>query len=75
MPGCSSDIGTKIIDQPIFLTAKNAAQVVAGRPLVISVVFSIQNFGDEAIGEIDFVNNGKSINVTGVVLNLSATPN
>ena len=74
-PGCSSDVGTNIIDQPIYLTAPTAAQVTGGQRLVISVVIAVENFSDEAIGEIDFLNNGKSINVTGVVLNLTATPN
>jgi hypothetical protein len=74
-PGCSSDVGTNVIDQPIYLTAPTVAQVTAGQTLVISVVLAVQNFSDEAIGEIDFFNNGKSINITGVILNLTSTPN
>jgi hypothetical protein len=75
VPGCSSDVGTNIIDQPIFLTAPTPTKVTGGQPLVISVVIAVQNFSDEAIGEIDFATNGKSINVTGVFVNLTASPN
>ena len=46
------------------------AMVSGGKPLVITVVISVEFFADEVIGAIDFATFNQAINVTGVIVNL-----
>jgi hypothetical protein len=70
LPGCSSDVGTNLIDDPVYLTG--SFPVGGSNEMLIAVSIYIKSNGDEAIGELDFATNNKSINITGIVLNLTA---
>ena len=69
-PGCSSDIVTQLLDQPVFMEPPTGFLVEAGSTIMITVVVFVGFAGSEITGEIDFVNNGKSINVPSVWLRL-----
>lgn len=59
-----------MIDTPADLSASKMAMVSGGKPLVITVVISVEFFADEVIGAIDFATFNQATNVTGVIVNL-----
>lgn len=69
-PGCSSDMGSKVADQPLFLEFTGGYAVTAGKPIVIAAVVSFEFWSDEARGQIDFMSGDRVINITSVILNL-----
>jgi hypothetical protein len=83
-PGCSTDIGSNVVDKLLVLQNSTGLPVYASpasgnpfnpflqptTPIVIMVVCEFWFEADEAIGEIDFEQFDKCINAVGVIVNL-----
>jgi hypothetical protein len=69
-PGCSTDLGMNIIDKSISMVVDNVFPVQAGRQIVVMAYVDIFYSGDEALGDIDFFNSAKDINIPGVIVSL-----
>lgn len=68
--GCSSHLRTQLWDQPLFLHGPDSTMVQGGSTVIIQVLIGVYSGGDNVVSDLDFINNGKSINVTGVFLRL-----
>ena len=84
-PGCSTDIGSNVVDSLLVLQHPTGIPVSASPPqtpfdpfvttlpagpAVIMVVCEFSFWADEAIGEIDFAQFDKCINAVGVIVSL-----